>query len=124
MGRSTYADARELFGNAGADLRYGLSSNISLNATLNPDFGQVEADPAELNLSVFETFQEERRPFFVEDGEAFDTPIDLFYSRRIGRQPGYHALPDGHDALDESESTTILGAAKLTARPRLRPPSA
>ena len=116
VGRSTFAAGRELFGNAGADLRYGLSSNMSLNATINPDFGQVEADPAELNLSVFETFQEERRPFFVADSEAFDTPIDLFYSRRIGRQPSFHALPDGHEALDESESTTILGAAKLTGK--------
>ena len=116
VGRSTFAAGRELFGNAGADLRYGLSSNVSLNATINPDFGQVEADPAELNLSVFETFQEERRPFFVADSEAFDTPIDLFYSRRIGRQPSFHALPDGHNALDESESTTILGAAKLTGK--------
>lgn len=116
VGRSTFAAGRELFGNAGADLRYGLSSNVSLNATINPDFGQVEADPAELNLSVFESFQEERRPFFVADSEAFDTPIDLFYSRRIGRQPSFHALPDGHNALDESESTTILGAAKLTGK--------
>ena len=116
VGRSTFAAGRELFGNAGADLRYGLSSNVSLNATINPDFGQVEADPAELNLSVFESFQEERRPFFVADSEAFDTPIDLFYSRRIGRQPSFHALPDGHNALDASESTTILGAAKLTGK--------
>ena len=116
VGRSTFAAGRELFGNAGADLRYGLSSNMSLNATINPDFGQVEADPAELNLSVFEMFQEERRPFFVADSEVFDTPIDLFYSRRIGRQPSFHALPDGHKALDESESTTILGAAKLTGK--------
>lgn len=116
VGRSTFAAGRELFGNAGADLRYGLSSNMSLNATINPDFGQVEADPAELNLSVFETFQRERRPFFVADGAVFDTPIDLFYSRRIGRRPSFHALPDGHDALDESESTTILGAAKLTGK--------
>ena len=116
VGRSTFAAGRELFGNAGADLRYGLSSNVSLNATINPDFGQVEADPAELNLSVFESFQEERRPFFVADSEAFDTPIDLFYSRRIGRQPSFHTLPDGHNALDESESTTILGAAKLTGK--------
>lgn len=116
VGRSTFAAGRKLFGNAGADLRYGLSSNVSLNATINPDFGQVEADPAELNLSVFESFQEERRPFFVADSEAFDTPIDLFYSRRIGRQPSFHALPDGHNALDESESTTILGAAKLTGK--------
>lgn len=116
VGRSTFAAGRELFGNAGADLRYGLSSNVSLNATINPDFGQVEADPAELNLSVFESFQEERRPFFVADSEAFDTPIDLFYSRRIGRQPSFHALPDGHNALNESESTTILGAAKLTGK--------
>lgn len=116
VGRSTFAAGRELFGNAGADLRYGLSSNMSLNATINPDFGQVEADPAELNLSVFETFQQERRPFFVADGAVFDTPIDLFYSRRIGRRPSFHALPDGHDALDASESTTILGAAKLTGK--------
>lgn len=116
VGRSTFAAGRELFGNAGADLRYGLSSNMSLYATINPDFGQVEADPAALNLSVFETFQQERRPFFVADGEVFDTPIDLFYSRRIGRRPSFHPLPDGYAALDERESTTILGAAKLTGK--------
>ena len=119
VGRSTLAPASQdggLFGNMGADLRYGLTSSISLNATINPDFGQVEGDPAELNLSVFETFQDERRPFFVEGSQTFDTPIDLFYSRRIGRQPGFHAVPDGHETLDKSDFTTILGAVKLTGK--------
>jgi len=121
VGRSTIApgselNSRELFGNIGADLRYGITSGISLNATINPDFGQVEADPAELNLTVFETHQDERRPFFVEGGNSFQTPINLFYSRRIGRKPGYRDLPDGHETVDESDFTTILGAIKVTGK--------
>ena len=81
----------------GADLKYGLSSNLTLDATINPDFGQVEADPAQLNLTAFETFFEERRPFFLEGAGIFKFntncgDIDsgctgLFYSRRIGRSP-------------------------------------
>lgn len=55
----------------GAEMRYGFSHSTSLNVTINPDFGQVEADPAQLNLTVFETFQSERRPFFVESAEMF-----------------------------------------------------
>jgi hypothetical protein len=97
-------------------LRYGISSSTSLNASINPDFGQVEADPAELNLSVFETFQDERRPVFVEGSQSFSTPIDLFYSRRVGRQPGYYDTPDGHDTINESDFTTILGSAKITGK--------
>ena len=121
VGRSTFApkgDAnhRYFFGNVGASLRYGISSSTSLNASINPDFGQVEADPAELNLSVFETFQQERRPFFVEGSQSFDTPIDLFYSRRIGRQPGYYEPPDGYNTVDESDFTTILASAKITGK--------
>ncbi len=93
-----------LGGDAGADLKLGLASNLILDATLNPDFGQVEADPAELNLSTFETFFEERRPFFLEGTAIFDYTIDsgrdgrLLYTRRIGG-----AAP-------------VIGAAKLTGR--------
>ncbi len=109
---------------AGADLKYGLTSNLTLDATINPDFGQVEADPAVLNLGAFEQFFEERRPFFLEGTGIFTfrtycDDIDtgcrgLFYSRRIGRSPQLGYLSeDGNDVPDAS---TILGAAKLTGR--------
>ena len=113
---STNPDGRELFSSAGLDLRYGLTSNLSLNATLNPDFGQVEADPAVLNLSVFETLFQERRPFFVEGAKIFQTPIQLFYSRRIGKRPEHFSIPSGNRTIDRPEATTILGAAKLTGK--------
>jgi hypothetical protein len=110
---------------AGLDLKYGVTSDLTLVATVNPDFGQVEADPAEVNLSVFESFFEERRPFFVEganilqfgvgaSGSVFGAP-QLFYSRRIGRAPSRSvSLPDAW--VEEPEATTILGAAKLTGQ--------
>lgn len=73
------------FQNVGADFKYGITSDLTLNATVQPDFGQVEADPAVLNLSPFETSYEEKRPFFVEGSRFFAHPnFDLFYSRRIG----------------------------------------
>ena len=101
---------------AGLDLKYGLSSNLTLSLALNPDFGQVEADPAQVNLSQFELFFEERRPFFLEGADLFTfTGTDLFYSRRIGRSP--QGTPEG--AFDHARSpnqTTILGAAKLSGR--------
>jgi len=109
-------DGRDFFSNAGADLRYGVTSNTTLQATINPDFGQVDADPAVLNLSVFEPFFEERRPFFVEGQDIFRTPIQLFYSRRIGRQPGYFSLPGGAQDLDRPEFSTILAASKFTGK--------
>lgn len=108
---------------AGADLKYGLSSNLTLNATINPDFGQVEADPAVLNLSAFESFFEERRPFFLEGSGIFsfrtncgdiDTGCTgLFYSRRIGRSPQLGGL---YGDQDSPLNTTILGATKVTGR--------
>lgn len=107
---------RSLRTNIGADLRYGLSPNVTFTATVNPDFGQVEADPAVLNLSAFETRFEERRPFFVNGGQIFQTPIDLFYSRRIGRKPGRIDAPDGFDELDRPQNTTIVAAGKLTGK--------
>lgn len=108
---------------AGADIKYGLSSNLTLNATINPDFGQVEADPAVLNLSAFEQFFEERRPFFLEGSGIFTFrtscgDIDsgctgLFYSRRIGRSP---QLSGFYGDAKSATNTTILGAGKLTGR--------
>jgi len=114
--------ARAQRGSLGADLKIGLSSNLTLDATINPDFGQVEADPAVLNLSAFEQFYGERRPFFLEGTGIFSFDIDCsdglctgpFYSRRIGRPPQTAFLSDDPAAVPPS--TTILGAAKLTGR--------
>jgi hypothetical protein len=97
---------------AGADVRAGIGANLTLNATINPDFGQVELDPAEVNLSAFETFFNERRPFFVEGANLFGGR-GLFYSRRIGaRPPG----TPGSTFFETKDNTTILGAAKLMGR--------
>ncbi len=68
----------------GLDIKYGLGSNTTLDVTVNPDFGQVEADPADINLTYFETYFVEKRPFFMENATIFETPIEMFYSRRIG----------------------------------------
>lgn len=104
---------------AGLDLRVGLGSAATLSATVNPDFAQVEQDPAVLNLSVFETFFPEKRPFFLEDSRTFVPPYGLFqvfHSRRIGRRPDRFNLADGEDEIDRPDQTTILGAAKLTGK--------
>ena len=105
----------------GADVKFGPSPNVTVDATLNPDFGQVEADPAVLNLTSFETFLPERRPFFLEGAGLFrfalsrdpNSPEGLFYTRRIGRRP---TLADNFGDPTTPTETTILGAAKLTAR--------
>jgi uncharacterized protein DUF5916/cellulose/xylan binding protein with CBM9 domain len=69
----------------GLDMKYGVTADLTMNATVQPDFGQVEADPATLNLSPFETFFQEKRPFFIEGAKFFAHPtFNLFYSRRIG----------------------------------------
>ena len=84
-----------------------------------PDFGQVEADPATLNLSAYEEYFEERRPFFVKGASIFnagDWNNQFFYSRRIGRQPGHFEIPEGTEELSRPEATTILGAAKIIGR--------
>ncbi len=97
----------------GADIKYGVTSNLTLDATVNPDFGQVEADPAVLNLSAFEQFFEERRPFFLEGAGIFSFANNLFYSRRIGRAP---QLSGNYFSQDNAQNSTILGAAKITGR--------
>ncbi len=106
---------------AGADLKVGLTSNITLDAAVNPDFGQVEADPGVLNLSAFEQFFAERRPFFLEGVGIFRYDIDcndgqctgLFYSRRVGRSPQMRG--NYGDAASPLQSR-ILGSAKVTGR--------
>jgi Domain of unknown function (DUF5916)/Carbohydrate family 9 binding domain-like len=123
-----FNDGSRVFAGAGLDMKYGVSSNFTLDATFNPDFGQVEVDPAVVNLTQFETFFEERRPFFTEGAQLFGNfgrsgassyvgffrpEPTLFYSRRIGRAPQGHA--EGA-YVDQPASTTILGAAKLTGR--------
>jgi hypothetical protein len=115
-----FNDGSDLNARAGIDLRYGLGGQFTLDATINPDFGQIENDPAVINLSAFETFQDERRPFFVEDAKIFDFTLSggrnrVFYSRRIGRNPHGSAPPDAVFS-DVPEAATILGAAKLTGR--------
>jgi len=107
-----FQDRTELGGRVGADLKMGIGSGLTLDATFNPDFGQVEADPAEVNLSAFPTFFDERRPFFVENADLLEAN-DLFFSRRIGERP--HGRTPG-DFSDIPQATTILGAAKLTGR--------
>ncbi len=109
----------------GADVKYSLTSNITLDATINPDFGQVEVDPASVNLSAFETFFEEKRPFFVANSGFFSfggfscffcsntSPLPSFYTRRIGRAP---QLSASGTYVDQPENSTILGAAKITGR--------
>ncbi len=125
-----FNDGARMFGGVGIDVKYGVSSNLSLDGTINPDFGQVEVDPAVVNLTAFETFFEEKRPFFVEGANIFSNfgrtgsnnfwgfnradPM-IFYSRRIGRAPQGEA--DG-EFVDRPSSSTILGAAKLTGKTR------
>jgi len=104
----------------GMDMSYGLGAAFTLDATINPDFGQVEADPAVINLSAFETFFPEQRPFFVEDARIFDFGLSggrnsLFYSRRIGRSP-HGGQPSNVLFSDIPDNATILGAAKLAGR--------
>ncbi|HJM46255.1 MAG TPA: DUF5916 domain-containing protein [Candidatus Marinimicrobia bacterium] len=96
----------------GLDVKYGMSAQSSLNLTINPDFGQVEADPSVLNLTVFETQFEEKRPFFIEGGSFFKNRYKLFHSRRIGQTPGI-LVPEGGVFIDRPDATTILGAGKI-----------
>ncbi len=105
-------------GRGGLDAKVGVGSSLTLDLTVNPDFGQVEADPAEVNLSAFETFFDERRPFFTEGNELLrgEGP-GYFYSRRIGAAP--HGSAAG-DFVDTPQASTILGAAKLTGRTSTR----
>ncbi len=118
-GRESSSAGSDVTANAGFDLRRGLGPSTTLSATVNPDFAQVELDPAVLNLSVFETFFPEKRPFFLEDSRTFVlnySQFPLFHSRRIGQTPGRFALPSGDRLISKPDQTTILGAAKVTGK--------
>lgn len=115
------------FASAGLDLKYGVTGDLTLDLTVNPDFGQVEADPARVNLTAFETFYPEKRPFFIEGVGIFHFPLgvgdgdlgseSLFYSRRIGRSPQARVdVPGGH--VQVPEATTIFWAWKLSGKTR------
>jgi len=117
-GANPFRSDSEYFQSGGVDLLYRLTSDLTLNASINPDFGQVEADPAVVNLTVYETFFDEKRPFFIEGSEIFDFGRNtsggrLFYTRRIGRSPQLAAPTAASDAPD---ATTILGAAKFSGK--------
>lgn len=123
-----FNDGSEYSPTVGVDFKMGLGSNLTFDATVNPDFGQVEVDPAVVNLSDVETFYSEKRPFFIEGSNVFEfgyggatnywgfnwsTP-GFFYSRRIGRSP-QGELPD-YDYIDEPEGVHIIGAGKLSGK--------
>jgi hypothetical protein len=121
-----YTDGSDYTTTSGVDLKYRVASNLTLDATFNPDFGQVESDPAVINLTAFETRFEERRPFFVEGadifsfggggfGGGFGGGSQLFYSRRIGAAPPGR-LPSDRAYADVPDHATILGAAKLSGK--------
>jgi len=115
-----FADVgRRWYGNAGLDAKIGVASNFTVDLTVNPDFGQVESDPSVMNLSAFETFYEEKRPFFLEGKNIFSWDFDgssLFYSRRIGHAPSFYPALSNNERMRYPDNTAILGAAKLSGK--------
>ncbi|MHC1706277.1 MAG: DUF5916 domain-containing protein [Bacteroidales bacterium] len=113
---------------AGLDGKIAVTNDITLNFTINPDFGQVEADPSEVNLTAYETFFEEKRPFFIEGKNIFNYKLNigdgnlsndnLFYSRRIGRLPHHDPEIEDHEFIKIPTETSILGAFKLSGKTR------
>ncbi|HEU4880664.1 MAG TPA: DUF5916 domain-containing protein [Longimicrobium sp.] len=118
-GDNPFRDDHEYSPSIGADLKYRLTSDLTLDATINPDFGQVEVDPAQVNLSAIETRFQERRPFFVEGADIFNFGSGggntAFYSRRVGRAP---QVPVAYPIADVPGEARILGAAKVSGRTR------
>jgi len=124
-----FNDGSRFLPGAGADIKIGIGNNLTLDATVNPDFGQVEVDPAVVNLSDIETFYDEKRPFFIEGSSIFSfgrggsssfyslnwSEPDFFYTRRIGRAP-QGSLPESFDYADVPEGARILGAGKLSGK--------
>ncbi len=110
----------------GLDGKIGINSDLTLDLTINPDFGQVEADPSEVNLTTIETYFQEKRPFFIEGNNIMDYQVtggdgdyssdNLFYSRRIGRTPHYYPDTNQNEYLNMPTNTSILGAFKLTGK--------
>ncbi len=116
-----YANGYDFIKNAGLDGKIGITNDFTLDFTINPDFGQVEADPSVVNLTAYETYFREKRPFFIENKNITQFNISwknegLFYSRRIGRRPqGYPNLKKG-EYMKFPEHTRILGALKFSGK--------
>jgi hypothetical protein len=115
-----FQDGNDVWASTGLDLKYGLTSSLTLTATANPDFGQVDADPSVVNLGTTETLYPEKRPFFLEGSEIFRFPLapegHAFYSRRIGRAPQLGASAPSGGFVDTPETARILGAMKLSGK--------
>jgi len=113
---------------AGLDGKIGVTSDLTMNFTVNPDFGQVEADPSVVNLTAYETYYEEKRPFFIEGRNILSFPLmigdgdlsgdNLFYTRRIGSRPSRSIYPGSGEFVSMPENTSIIGAFKLTGKTR------
>ena len=106
----------KLFGSAGLNLKWHLANDVTLDAAFNPDFAQVEADQVILNLTNFETFLPEKRPFFLEGIDAFSFPLQVFYSRRIGAAPTAPTVGTDQLLADVPSPATIYGAGKVVGR--------
>jgi hypothetical protein len=119
-----YYDGRDGRVSAGLDGKLGVTHDLTLDFTFNPDFGQVEADPSVVNLSAFETFYDEKRPFFIEGNNILSFSVEsssednLFYSRRIGREPSVDPDYDDDEYAKSPDNTSIIGAFKLTGKTR------
>ncbi len=114
-----YADGFDPGISFGIDGKIGITSDFTVDYTINPDFGQVEADPSVLNLSAFETYYEEKRPFFLEGRNIFDFNYggdQLFYSRRIGHSPSHYPSLDDNEYAKQPENTSIISALKLSGK--------
>jgi len=123
-----FATGRDHKAEVGLDGKLAVTSDLTLNFTVNPDFGQVEADPSVVNLTTQEVYFDERRPFFIEGRNILNFQVmggdgdfsrdNLFYSRRIGRPPQHDPDTEDHEFTLTPESTSILGAFKLTGKTR------
>ena len=116
-----YRDGHDSKINVGLDAKIGITNDLTLDLTINPDFGQVEADPAAIALDGFEIFNKEQRPFFIENKNIFDYRYagnrdNLFFSRRIGRSPQVYSQNPENSYIDRPQNTTILGAAKFSGK--------
>tara|TARA_R110002051_G_scaffold66515_1_gene120406 strand:+ start:280 stop:2832 length:2553 start_codon:yes stop_codon:yes gene_type:complete len=116
-----FRDGQDYKLNAGLDAKIGLTNDLTLDLTVNPDFGQVDADPGAIALDGFQIFFEERRPFFIENKNIFDYEFadgndNVFYSRRIGRSPQGYTTASSNEFEDAPTNSTILGAAKFSGK--------
>ncbi|TXD49635.1 DUF5916 domain-containing protein [Polaribacter sp. IC073] len=120
-GSNPFRDGSDFKVNAGLDAKIGITNDLTLDLTINPDFGQVEADPGTIALDGFQVFFREQRPFFVENKNIFDFKFangrdNLFYSRRIGGNPQRNADLQNGEFADTPKNSTILGAAKFSGK--------